>query len=142
MKLDSISFLSGDARKASDAPTQNVSTAIAFTSAEVSGDSLSLGFDYSSVYTPDGSYIRIGGRAVFSGKEAGRAYEEWSKTKRISGEHGEYMLNAINYGASMNAIMIAKVFNMAPPVLLPRLTFEAAAGQQAAGQRKAAEKKR
>ena len=124
MKLDSIEFRGGDAKKVSDVVTRGVNTSIAFTTAEVSGDELRVGFDYSAMYAPDQSYIRITGKAVFSGKEAKKAFEEWTKSKKISGETGEYMLNAVNYGASMNAVMMAKVFNMAPPIMLPRLTFE------------------
>jgi hypothetical protein len=126
MKLDSIDFRGGDAKKVSDAAMHGVNTSIAFISADLSGDSLSLGFDYSAIYAPDQSYIRISGKAVFTGKESKRAYDEWMKTKKIGGEAGEYIVNAIHYNASLNAVMIAKVFNMAPPITLPRLTFEAA----------------
>jgi hypothetical protein len=126
MKLDYIEVRTGEVKKASDAITQGVDTNIAFTSAEVTGDTLKLGFDFSALYAPDRSYIRISGKAIFSGKESKKAQEEFSKTKKIGGETGEYILNAVNYGASMNAVMIAKVFNMAPPITLPRLTFKAA----------------
>jgi hypothetical protein len=127
MKLDSIDFRSGDAKKMSDANVTGVNTTISFTSAELSGDSIALNFDYSALYAPDESYIRISGRAVFSGKESRKSHEEWTKTKRITGEAGEYMLNAVNYGSSMNAIMISKVFNMAPPVMLPQIVISTAA---------------
>lgn len=127
MKLDRIDFMAGEAKRISDVTVQGVNTSIAFTKAELSGDSLSLDFDYSVTYAPDESFIRISGKALFSGKESKKAYDEWAKTQKITGEAGEYVLNAVNYGAALNGVLMAKVFNMAPPVMLPRLTFQSAA---------------
>jgi hypothetical protein len=127
MKLDSMEFSGGDVKKVSNAAIDSVNTGIVFTNADILGDSLSIGFEYTAQYSPDQSYIKISGRAVFSGKESKSAYDEWTKTRKVGGEVGEYILNAVHHNASMNSIVLAKVFNMAPPVVLPRLSFESKA---------------
>ncbi len=124
MKLESMDFSGAEIRKASNNPVTGVNTGIVITEAAQRGDSLELGFEFSALYSPDPSYIRMRGRAVFSGKEIGSAYQEWLKTKKVSGEAGEYIVNAINHHSSINSIVMAKAFNLASPVVLPRLLIE------------------
>lgn len=123
MKLESLDFEGGDVKKNSIAPPKTINTNIAITNAKADADLLTVKFNYTTSYLPDESYIRIAGRASFRGKEAKKAYDDWSKTGRIGGEQGEMVLNAINYNASLNAIFVSRAFNLAPPLILPTLTF-------------------
>ena len=124
MKLEFIDLESGDARKVSTIMPQAVNTNINLINAEVSNDMLNLSFEFTALYTPDGSYIRMHGKAKFSGKEVKKAYEEWGKTQTITGETGEYILNSINYTSTVNSVFLARVFGLTPPVTLPVLKFE------------------
>jgi len=124
MRLESMDLLFGDARNNKGPVAKNINTNIAITSASASKSSLTIDFEYTAAYDPDGSHIRLGGRAVFIGSESKKAQEEWSKKGRISGTHGELIMNAINYAASINGVLIARAFNMTAPAVLARLTFE------------------
>jgi hypothetical protein len=124
MKLEYIDIVYGEARKNSPVTPKAIGTNINLTKAELDGSNLRVQFDFLATYSPDGSHLRLSGVAVFSGQEAKKAFDEWSKTARITGEPGEYILNSINYSASINAIQMSRVFNLTPPVTLPRLTMK------------------
>ena len=121
MKLVAIDYGAGEIRKNRTGNPKTINSNILLTSADLDGDRLTLGFDFSAAYSPGNSRIRISGVAEFSGKEAKKAHDEWRKTRAISGPQGELILNSIHYGASMNAVLLAKAFNLVPPVVLPTL---------------------
>ena len=125
MQLEFMDFDFSDAKKNAQSMPQGINTNIDLVNAEVEKDTMNVKFIYTATYAPHNSYIRIGGKAIFSGKEVKQAFEEWKKTKRITGVAGEYMVNMINYSASINAVFIARVFNMTPPIMPPTIKFEA-----------------
>lgn len=124
MKLEYIEVLYGDARKNSPQQPEKMDTNINFTNVELSKTELILDFDYTVLYAPDQSHIRLSGKAAFSGPESKKLFDEWQKDKRFTGKEGEMILNAINYNASINAIFMARVFSLVPPIVLPTLTFK------------------
>lgn len=138
MKLELIDVVASDAKKSSTEVPQNINTNITYREIRQDSGRLFVDFDYVAAYAPDGSYIRLGGRAVFAGPEVKGAHDEWSKSQRISGEAGQYIVNAIHYSASINAVLVARALNMTPPLILPTLTLEA----PAAGGAKAAKEKK
>jgi hypothetical protein len=123
MKLESMNLLFGDVKNNGGPRPKNINTNIAITSATVSKNNLTVDFEHTASHDPDGSHIRVGGRALFIGPEAKKAYDEWSKKGRITGAHGELIMNAINYSASINGVLIAKAFNLTAPVVLAKLTY-------------------
>lgn len=127
MELEFIDFESGDARALSSAAPKSISTNISITDAAANNNQLVVDFDYTAAYSPDGSHIRISGKAGFRGKEVKKAQAEWKKTGSISGVSGELILNAINFNASVNALLISKAFNLTPPIVLPTLKLGKAA---------------
>ena len=124
MMLESIDLRFGDTLKKSDAASKSINTNIAITSAANEKNRLNIDFEYTVTYVPQGNHIRIGGSAVFSGEESKKAFLEWKKTGRITGKAGEFVMNAINYSSSINSVLLAKTFNMAPPIMLASLVFE------------------
>ena len=124
MKLEYVEILYGDARKNSPQQPEKMDTNINFTAVELSKNQLMLDFDYTVLYSPDQSHLRLSGKAAFSGTESKKLFDEWQKDKKFTGKEGEMVLNAINYNVSINAIFLAKVFNMVPPIVLPTLTFK------------------
>jgi len=123
MKLEYITLESGDAKRNSSKKPESINTNIAMVNVAADGDNLMVNFEFTATYAPDESYIRLIGIARFSGKEARNAAQEWAKTKRITGKEGELIVNSINYAASINGVLMAKVFNMTPPLILPTLTL-------------------
>src|SRR4030095_1943637 len=112
MKAEAVDILSGDVKREAPQAAQTINTNIDITSAVANGERLSVDFEYRVTYQPDQSRIVLKGKAVFSGKEAGSSAAEWGQSGRIGGEAGEFVLNAINYGASINALMLARIFNL------------------------------
>ena len=133
MKLESLDIVSGDFRKISPQAPQTVNMNINITSALAQKGLLLLDFEYVVTYLPEGSHIRLLGKAILSGSESAGAAAEWETTGRISGQHGELIINAINYSASINAVLISKALNVAPPIVLPTLTLEAPKAGSASG---------
>lgn len=123
MKLETIEIVSGDAKKKSVENAKKIDTSINFTNVQLEKDQLYLDFQYTVLYQPDESHLRLNGTAMFSGPETKKLFEEWAKTKKMSGKDGETILNAINYNASINAVLLSKVFNLLPPIVLPTLSF-------------------
>lgn len=126
MKTDYIDLISGDVRRVGPEPPKSMNTNINLTSAVILKNRLVVDFEYTVTYLPDESMIRIAGKGIFTGSEAKKAKDEWEKTTHITGSHGELILNAINYSASLNALLLARAFNMTPPVILPELKFRKA----------------
>ncbi|MEW6722306.1 MAG: hypothetical protein AB1324_03525 [Candidatus Micrarchaeota archaeon] len=126
MKVETMELLFGEARRMSSQPAQNIGTGINLTAAQAEGERLVVGFEFRATYQPDQSYMVIGGRAAFSGLDAAKAAQEWAKTGRIAGPEGEFILNAVNYSAAINGVLLARAFNLTPPLMLPTLTFESA----------------
>jgi len=126
MILEFLDFEYAEARKSAlgtPAMPKGINTNIDITNAEVNNNGLDLNFSYLVTYIPDKSFIRINGKARFKGPDIKKAYMEWKKTRNVSGEAGEHLINAINYSASMNSIFIARVFNLTPPVIPPSIRF-------------------
>ena len=124
MRLERIEFGSSEARKGPAAAVQTMNANIDVTEARLEKGILETLFSYAVVYTPDNSYIRLDGRAVFSGPESKEFFDEWKRTKHLGGPGGEFVVNAINYYASINAVFIARVFNLTPPIAPPTIKFE------------------
>ncbi len=125
MKLEFMDFEFSEAKKNgfSSMPTV-INTNIDIAHVTLEKNILHVNFLYSATYMPNGSYLRIGGKASFSGSEVADTYEEWKKNRRISGSAGEQIVNVINYTASVNAVFIARVFDLAPPIVPPTIRFE------------------
>lgn len=125
MKVETIEMTSGDFRRQGLQAAQTLNMNINLIGASAQGGLLTVDFEYVATYFPDNSYIRLLGRAVLRGgeQEAREAAEEWAATGRISGPGGELIINAVNYNASVNAVLISRALNMAPPIVLPTLTL-------------------
>lgn len=123
MKLEFLDFEFSEARKNTPAPAQTINANIDLTEVSAEKDALQVRFLYNVTYMPGSNFIRIGGKAKFSGSDATAALEDWKKTKRISGPAGEVIINAINYSASINAVFIARIFNLTPPIVPPVIKF-------------------
>lgn len=124
MKLELMDVLFIEAKKVSERLPESIDSKIDMRNVDMSGGNLVVDFVYSASYANDGSYIRMGGRAFFSGPEAKSALNEWKKSKRIGGKPGEEIVNSINYGSSLNSVFVARVLNVVPPLAPPSIMFK------------------
>ena len=124
MKLETIDFEYSQARKIKEGPIQNIDTKIDLTNAIFEKDILSLNFNYVATYSPQGNMIQLSGRTIFSGLDTKTAYDEWKKTKKITGAPGEFIINTINYSSAMNSIFIARIFGLTPPIIMPTIRLQ------------------
>jgi hypothetical protein len=121
MELSYMEFQATDARKTSRARPQGLNINILISNANVDGNLLSIEFTYVANYLPNNGYIKMIGSARFLGADAKPAYEEWKKTRKMTGTAGEQIWNTINYGSSINAVYVSRVLNMEPPVAPPTI---------------------
>jgi hypothetical protein len=123
MKLETMELISCDAKRNSLTASKTINTNIALNSVSEEKGQLKVDFQYTVTYAPDESHLIIGGKATFSGTESKAAAGEWAKTGRITGAPGEFVMNSINYAASVNGVLVARAFNLLPPVALATLAF-------------------
>ncbi|MFH1520978.1 MAG: hypothetical protein ABID61_05000 [Candidatus Micrarchaeota archaeon] len=121
LELSHMDFQAAEAKKSSNSRPQGLNVNILISNATVEKNLLMVEFLYTVQYLPNNGHVRMAGNARFVGTEATAAYEEWKKTKRITGAAGEQIWNTINYGSSINAIYVTRVLNMEPPIAPPRI---------------------
>ncbi|HSB47400.1 MAG TPA: hypothetical protein VLD37_05275 [Candidatus Bilamarchaeum sp.] len=133
MKVESIDILSGDFRKAGRQAQQTMNMNINLVGARAEGSLLDIDFEFVATYYPDGSHIRILGKAFLRGteEEAAGAAAEWASSGKVGGEAGELIINAINYSCSINSVLVSRAINIAPPIVLPTLTLGETASEPA-----------
>jgi len=124
MKLYSVDFEYGEARRNGTAAPAGFNNNIEILSASGKDDTLTLQFRYTATYSPDESRLLLGGTAKFMFPHAEKLVAEFTTKKSIGGANGEMILNSLNYHCSLNSVMLARVFNLVPPIVLPQLKFE------------------
>lgn len=121
LELSHMEFQAAEAKKSSHTRPQGLNVNILISNAAVENNLLMIEFLYTVQYLPNNGHVRMAGNARFLGAEAKLAYEEWKKTRRITGAVGEQIWNTINYGSSINAIYVTRVLNMEPPIAPPKI---------------------
>jgi hypothetical protein len=142
MKFEYVEFVSGSIKKGAGGPPKSLNTNIVITNAREAGNLLELEFKYGVEYVPNGGSIILGGRASFAGEGAAECRKEWEKNGNISGKDGEYIINAIYHHAALNSLLIARAFNLAPPLALPGLKMGKATKNMGASPAKKGKPKR
>ncbi len=125
MKIEFIDFNFSETKKMGPNLHEGIATNIDVNNVTMDGTLLAMEFVFTALYSPSRSHITIGGLVKFSGTEVKTAFTEWTKNKKFSPTLGEQIVNAINYHASMNAILIGRAVNLPPPVILPTIKFQA-----------------
>jgi hypothetical protein len=124
MKLEALEFEFADAIKKTGGVVESINVNIDIPRIEQTENSIKIYFVYVANYLPEQSYIRIGGTAIFSGSDVKEMYKKWIENKKFNGPQGEQIINSINYAAATNAIFIARIFNMPPPISPPQIKLE------------------
>jgi hypothetical protein len=92
-------------------------------------------YEYSVNYKPDVASMRIVGELIGEFSNSKEILKEWEKSKKekrvakLPPEFSEEVLNAINYICSVNGTILARVLNIVPPIVMPKLQLEKEKGQ-------------
>lgn len=126
METKAIDFEFAEVKKKGDKQLEGVGIGIDIMGVrELDPKTARIAFVFTAKYPPNESYLRIGGIADFSGSDVVVASRSWEVNKKLSGPLGEQVLNNLNYAASINAVLLARVFNLTPPVTPPVLRLPA-----------------
>ena len=120
MNLDFIDFIGSTVEKKSvKGVPDKFDTRIDIDAADIKNDKLNVLFSYRVNYEPEGTFINLYGVAGFSGDEIQKGFDK--SKKKISDELKDGMLTALNHVCSINAVFIARVFDLAPPIIPVKL---------------------
>jgi hypothetical protein len=124
MKVTKSVFEFSDVR-IREKPVKNLSVNIDMPDFTALKNGLRVYFVYTVSYDPSETYMRLGGYLELEGEDITAVSKEWVKNKKISGETGEGVLNLVNYHSCMNAVLLARIFNITPPLIPPMLRMGA-----------------
>lgn len=89
----------------------------------VKGEDLEVKYTYTATYKDTFGRIVITG--WLQGKEkkdfAKKVKDAWEKDKKVPEDYAEQLINMINYTGSANGVLIARVLNLSPPIVPPRI---------------------
>ena len=90
---------------------------------KVNGNNVEISYTYTATYAEDIGYLTIKGVlfAEEDKKVAKDIADEWQKNKKVPDGYAEIVLNAVNYTGSANGTLIARVLNISPPLVPPKI---------------------
>lgn len=99
---------------------------IAVDGVKVDGESIEVDYTYTVDYNNDVGSLRIKGTVIAKedAKSAAKIKEEWDKTGRLPDNYMENLLNVISMSGSANGILIARVLDLPPPLVPPRIQIK------------------
>lgn len=89
-------------------------------------DILDIDYEYIASYREDAGEIKITGTIFAKEDEKTKKaiLDAWKKNNRLPEDYMESALNNVNFMGAANGTIIAKVLNIAPPLLPPRLKMQ------------------
>jgi hypothetical protein len=89
----------------------------------VKGEEVKISYDFSAEYIEGIGKIGISGEIVDrAGKKvADEVKKEWKEKNDLPQEYKIGTLNSINYIASVEGVLVAKIVRLAPPIAPPRI---------------------
>ncbi len=123
MEFTGVKFDYVEAKKEKDGAVSGLNININVDEVKSAGDVLLLEFTYTVNYSEDMGYIKIRGAAYFrdAAEKVSEIEENWKETKKLPNEIIQPLLNVVNYSASVNGIFVARVLNLAPPIVPPKI---------------------
>jgi hypothetical protein len=117
-KIDSV-----EAIKKSEDPLKGLNINIIMDDVKVKGENVEMAYTYTVTYDEGIGELKMKG-VLYAKEEKKLAKEiedEWKKSKKLPDAYAEGILNAINYNGSANGTMVARVLNLSPPLIPPRI---------------------
>ncbi|MBN2478100.1 hypothetical protein JXB01_02300 [Candidatus Micrarchaeota archaeon] len=96
---------------------------IGFEEIEFKGENIDIKYTYVVTYNENVGQLKITGYLYLKEdkKKVKEIEEGWKKNKKMPEEYAASLLTAINYSGSANGTLIARVLNLSPPLVPPRL---------------------
>lgn len=119
--------MESEIKRNKDEPATGFSVNVTIKSIEEREDNLIIKYEYNVIYGENVASMKIVGEVVGSFENSKEILKEWEESKKknrppkLPQDFSEEILNAINYACSINGTILARVINLAPPVILPRL---------------------
>ncbi|MDD5023408.1 MAG: hypothetical protein PHU63_04530 [Candidatus ainarchaeum sp.] len=118
-----------EADKKSDGKIEGLSINITLDDIKVKDENLEINYTYSAKYEKGVGEIKIIGvlYAKEDKKTAKEISEIWKKEKtarKLPMEYTSALISAINYTGSANGTLVARVLNLSPPLVPPKLQLE------------------
>ena len=90
------------------------------------GNFLQIHFTYVAEYTEDVAKLTIRGVMTVDEekKVKDKVLKTWKEKKRLEDEFAEDALNQINFACGAHGTLIARVVNLQPPMMPPRIRLE------------------
>jgi len=110
-----------EAKKEKDEPPSGFKVDMKIEDVKFENGELIVKYSYTANYEGDVGSIKIVGIARAREENGEKIAEEWKKTGKLPENLGERFANFINLSGSTNGTLIAKVLNMMPPLIPPRL---------------------
>ncbi|MFA5049517.1 MAG: hypothetical protein WC501_00760 [Candidatus Micrarchaeia archaeon] len=117
-----------EATKKTENKIEGLSINITLEDVKVKGEEIEIHYTYIANYEKDVGGITIKG--ILYSKEDKKLAKEiadnWKKDgqKKLPPEYASALLSAINYTGSANGTLIARVLNLSPPLVPPKLQVE------------------
>ena len=117
-------------KRKKDEPVVGFDINVNIKSIEENNGRIIVSYEYEVKYKPDVAYMKISGDIIGEFNNSKEIVKEWEKSKkekrvaRLPQEFSEEILNAINYTCSVNGTILARILNLAPPIVMPRLQIE------------------
>ncbi len=112
-----------EATKTSEDTLKGLNINISMEEVKVKGESIELAYTYTVAYDEGVGNLKMKGTiyAKEDKKLAKEIEDEWKKNKKLPDAYAEGILNAINYNGSANGTLAARIVNLSPPLIPPRL---------------------
>ena len=114
-----------EGKKLMDGPLKGLNINIAISDIKIDGQKMEIVYSYSAVYADNLGDLKIKG-ALFTEEDKKLVKDvetEWKKSKKLPVAYAEIILNAINYSGSANGTLLARVLNLSPPLVPPRIAL-------------------
>ncbi len=123
MEFAGLKFNYVEAEKSKEGPVKGLNININVDDVKAANDLLVVEFTYTVNYSDDMGFIKIKGTSYFRDTaDKVKEYEsKWAEEKKLSEDVTSILLNVVNYSSSINGIFVARVLNLAPPIVPPKI---------------------
>ena len=113
-----------EASRAKDEPGTGLKIRIDIKDVGGKGEDVDIGYEFTAEYVEGVGKIFIAGEITdrIDKKVADEARKLWKEKKDVQPDYKLSLLNSINYVASVEGVLAAKIVRLAPPIAPPRLT--------------------
>jgi hypothetical protein len=90
---------------------------------KASGSKVEIDYTYTVTYATNVGTMTIRGTLVAEEEKSlvKEINDSWQKSKKLPDDYAELTLNSVNYTGTANGTLIARVLNLSPPLVPPKI---------------------